>query len=126
MGRRNRRRVVASPIPLKIDFTGGRKIPETRSPNESAESHRSYSRTIWVHASTRETPDTAGGKTHDSAGVRTSQAGNAREPGDGGDRRRAHRESGGGVRRWSEDDAQRAPHRDGARRGTGPPRRWRC
>src|SRR5260370_28746066 len=93
MGRRNRRRVVASPIPLKIDFTGGRKIPETRSPNESAESHRSYSRTIWVHASTGETPDIAGGKTHDSAGVRTSQAGNARGPRARGDPRRADRES---------------------------------
>src|SRR5258707_12219983 len=71
------------------------KNSRSRSLNEPTESHRSYSRTIWVHATSGETPDLAGGETHDSAGVRTGQAGGTREPCDRGNRRRTHREGRG-------------------------------
>jgi len=55
--------VVASPILVKIDFTPGSKNSRARSLHASTESHRSYSRTIRVHATSRETPDIAGGET---------------------------------------------------------------
>src|SRR6266700_2349618 len=104
-------RVVASHIPLEVDFPSGPKIPETGSLHEPAESRRSYSRTIWINAASR--------KTYDSARVRASQTGGANGPGDCGDRRRAHRESRGGIWRGGKNDADRTPHRDGTRRGGG-------
>src|SRR6266704_6128585 len=112
-------RVVASHIPLEVDFPSGPKIPEIGRLHEPAESHRSYSRTIWINAASRKTSDFAGRQTYDSARVRASQAGGASGSGDCGDRRRAHRESRGEIWRGGKNDADRTPHRDGTRCGGG-------